>query len=146
MSQTVDEAIKHTAFYSDDNNYVIVKLHAKAITLAAGIVAEIGDPFSALIIDKDEVSIMMIDQAVEAFQQRLPEHEVSNIAYRLITFEVALALDLVGFMAKVSKALADANISIMTYAAYTRDHILVPSDQHQRALHTLKTLQEQIKS
>ena len=146
MNQLVDEAIRNTTFYSDDNTYVIVKLPARAITAAAGIVAEIGEPFSALIIDKDEVSIMMVNEAIEEFKHRLPEHEVSEIAYRLITFEVTLALDLVRFMARISNVLADANISIMTYAAFTRDHFFVPMDKHAQALDTLQNLQNQIKS
>lgn len=144
--QTVEQALAQMELYSDDNTYLLVKLHARAITLAAGIVAEVSDPFSALIVDKDEVSIMIVDEAIEEFEERLRNHTISEIQYRLITFDVALDLGLIGFMAKVSTALADAGIPIMTYAAYTRDHILVPAEKFDQAMQTLEALKKQAES
>ena len=48
-------------------------------------------------------------------------------------------------MATISKALADADVPIMTYAAFTTDHLLVPSEQFETALSTLRDLQANIK-
>jgi hypothetical protein len=58
----------------------------------------------------------------------------------VITFDIALEMSLVGFMARISQALADANVSILTFAAFTRDHILVPIDQFDIALAALEKL------
>ncbi|MEQ8673359.1 MAG: ACT domain-containing protein [Aggregatilineales bacterium] len=144
--QTVEQALADMTLYSDDTAYVFVKLPARAITLAAGLIAEVGSPFSALIIDKDEVSIMIVDEAIEEFAERLFDFSVSAEKYRLITFDIALDLSMVGFMAKISTALAKANVSIMTYAAYTRDHILVTEKQFDIAMKTLQDLQKELKS
>lgn len=144
--QTVEQALADMTLYSDDNLYVIVKLPARAITLAAGIIAEVADPFSALIVDKDEVSIMIVDEAVEEFETRFVNHEIGSEKYRLITFEIALDLSLVGFMARVSDALATAGVPIMTYAAYTRDHLLVPENKFDTAMQTLENLKKEFKS
>jgi len=126
--------------YSDRQDYQIVHLPASSIMVAAGIVAEIGEPFCALIVDKDEVSLVIPADALTDFAQRLPNHKTANKLYRLITFDIPLDLTLVGFMARVSQALAEANVSILPFAAFTRDHILVPADQFDIAIAALETL------
>jgi uncharacterized protein len=130
-------------FYSDSERYVLVRLPAKAITAAAGIIAEISDPFTALIVDKDEVTLIVPEEATEEFAARLRDHIVSEERYRLITIDVILPPDLVGFMALVSTALAEANISVFPYAAYSRDHILVRETQHAAAVDVLEKLRSQ---
>jgi hypothetical protein len=140
MVQTVEQAIKSAALYTDGRDYVVVRLPSGAITAAAGVTAELGEPFCSLIVDKNEVTLILPAEAWEDFANRLPGHKTAEKHYRLITFDVALDLNLVGFMALVSKVLADANISILPLAAFTRDHILVPRDQFETAMTALQKL------
>lgn len=140
MSQTVDSVLAQAEFYTDEQDYVLIRLPARAITAAAGIIAEVGEPFGAMVVDRDEVTLLTYAGAAEEFQQRLHDVTVSTITYRLITIDVVLEPDLTGFMAKISSALADADISIMPYAAFSRDHILVPAGQIEQALTTLEGL------
>ena len=144
MAKTIQEAFKEAQFFTDEQEYIIIKLPAKAITVAAGIVAESSLPFCALIVDKDEVSLMIVENAIEEFANRLTNSQISEASYRLITIEAELDLEMVGFMATVSKALADANVNIMTYAAYTTDHFLVPSEKFDTAMTVLKQLQSDL--
>lgn len=141
MTLSVEEALANAEFYSDEQLYHIVKLPARAIMVASGIIAEISTPFSALIVDKDEVSLIIVPDAVEEFASRLGDYEVSEVQYRLITIDITLDLNMVGFMAVVSTALAEAGVNILTYGAYTRDHFLVPTDKFATAMNTLKQLQ-----
>jgi hypothetical protein len=141
MPQTVEQALAAAAFYSDNIDYSLIKLPARGITAAAGVVAEIGEPFTALIADKDEVTLLIPAEGVEEFAHRLHNCEVSAITYRLITLDVELDPQLAGFIARISAALAAAGISILPYAAYTRDHLFVPADQFDNALAALKQLQ-----
>lgn len=138
MSQSPAEALKRAALYTDEQAYTLVRLPAGAITAAAGVVAEIGTAFSALIADKDEVSLVIPSDALADFANRLPDHVASRQSYRLITFDIELDLDMVGFMARVSAVLAEADISILPLAAYSRDHILVKDDQLATALAALE--------
>ncbi|HEX2905757.1 MAG TPA: ACT domain-containing protein [Phototrophicaceae bacterium] len=140
MAQTVQQALAQTALFSDGRDYVVIKLPARAITAAAGVIAEIGEPFGALIVDKDEVTLVIPAEALEDFIKRLPGHAVAEKHYRLITFDGILDFTLVGFMAVVSQALAKVGISILPVAAYSRDHLLVPADQVEVALKTLEQL------
>ena len=144
MNQAVQQAIKQAHLYTDGVDYSIIKLPARAITVAAGIVAEIGEAFCALIVDKDEVSLIIPAEAKDDFATRLKDHIASPTPYRLITFDLELDFNLFGFMAVVSKALADVEIPILPLAAFSRDHILVPSAQFDIALQTLQKLQSTV--
>lgn len=142
MSQTVEAVLQQAQFYSDEHLYCFVKLPTNAITVAAGIIAEVGEPFTALLVDKDEVSLVIAEEDYTAYQTRLVDHELSVVRYRLITLDVTLEPTLVGLMARISGALAAANISVLPFAAYSRDHLLVSEVDHERALVTLGDLKD----
>lgn len=142
MPQTLAEALQQTTFVTNDDTYRLVKLPASAISAAAGIIAQIGEPFCVLIVDAHEVTLLIPDDTVEDFAPRMRDHELGE-TYRLITADAELAPDLLGFMSTISTALAEANVGVFPYAAYTRDHILVPAVQLSRALETLNALKAQ---
>ncbi len=143
MSHSIDEVLRGASLYSDGLSYRILKLPPNAITLAAGVVAEIGEPLCALIADKDEVTLMIPEGAHKAYSASLREVSASDEAYCLITLEAVLALDLVGLLARIAQALAAAGIPILTFAAYSRDHIFVPKDDFDKAILALRALQGQ---
>ena len=140
MAQTAEQVVAQATFYHDDVDYVLVKLPANGILVAAGILAEIGKPFGALIVDKDEVTLLVDARATETFTRRLLNTTVSKKTYRLISLDVELEPELVGLIAIISRALADAEISILTFAAFSRDHLLVPTKQFDEALTALENL------
>ena len=144
MTQSAEQILGAVELYSDDADYRILRLPASAITLGAGIVAEANLPFSALIADKDELTLMLPEAACLAFQRRLRFAQVGEQLYRLITFDAELEPTLVGFIARVSAALAAERIPILSFAAFSRDHIFVPAEDFQRATGALRALQEQL--
>jgi len=140
MTQTIQQALSDATLYSDALTYRFIQLPSNAITVAAGIVAEAGQPFCAMIVDKDEVTLMLPEDAIDEFQNRLKLATISNIKYRLITFDVILEPTLIGFIAHITKALGESGISVMPYAAYSRDHIFVAEADFDKALSTLNSL------
>ena len=140
MTSTARQVLEDARLYSDELEYKLVQLPANAITLAAGIVAEAALPFSALIADKDEVSLMLPLDVCQKFSRRLRFAAISDLDYRLFTFDVILAPDLVGFLALISKRLAEANVPILAYAAYSRDHIFVPVARFDDAIVAIESL------
>ena len=142
MRQTLQQALQNARFYSDGQLYQFVRLPANGITMAAGIVAEAGIPFCALLVDKDEVTLMLPQDVCQEFGRRLRHGTVSNAFYRLITLDVVLDAQLVGLMALISKALAEADISMMPFAAFSRDHVFVPAADFEKAVAALETLQQ----
>jgi hypothetical protein len=137
---SVEQIFKEAKLYTDGKLYTLLRLHPGAITVGASVIAELAEPFSFLIVDKDEITVLIPSDALESFESRLRDCQVAQMQYRLITFDIALDLSLVGFMAYVSQVLAQGGVTIMPYAAYTRDHLLVPSDQFDKAWATLEKL------
>jgi hypothetical protein len=117
---------RQAPLYTDSVDYLILRLPARAITVAAGILAELSEPFGALVVDKDEVTLVIPAEVREDFQKRLLDASYSQ-NYRLITFDLVLPPDLTGFMAWVTGLLAEANIPLIPLGAYSRDHLLIPS-------------------
>lgn len=141
MPQTVEQALQTAPLYTDNIEYSLIHLPARGIMAAAGVLAEIGEPFGAVIVDKDEVTLVIPADAVAVFAKRLFEHRPGETNYRLITFDIELEPTLTGFMARVARALADANVPILPFAAFSRDHLLVPVNQFDAAWDALKQLQ-----
>jgi hypothetical protein len=74
----------------------------------------------AIIRDGDEITVV-IDHS------RIVKQHVIEVDsdWRMLTFQIVLPLDLVGFLAEVSRVLADRGVSILALSAYSTDHILV---------------------
>jgi hypothetical protein len=136
----MNDILKKMNLYTDDTEYVVIKFPPMGITVAAGIIAEIGDPFSALVVDKDEVTLIIPHDVVDDFAKRLRDIEKSPENYRLITLDIVLDFSVIGFMARISDALAQANISILPLAAFSRDHILVKVSDFDKAWGVLSAL------
>jgi len=60
--------------------------------------------------------------------------------WRMITFDMILPFGLVGFIARVSGALAKQGIGIFAVSAYSTDHIFVKDRDLDRAVETLEKL------
>lgn len=140
MAQTVRQALQQVTLYSDEVLYILVSLPPNGVMAAAGIVAEIGEPFTALILDKDEVTLVIPADAVTDFASRLRNHRLGG-TYRLITFDIELEPTLTGFMARIAEVLAGATVPILPLAAFSRDHLLVPADRFDVAWAALQQLQ-----
>ena len=141
---SADAALKRAVLETDDQTYALIHLPANGIMAAAGVLAQIAHPFTALIVDRHEVTLIIPEDYLEDFADRLRDHRRDPPSYRLITFNIPLDSALVGFMARISTALAAAQISILPLAAFERDHILVRSEQFDAAIHTLRQLQESL--
>ncbi|MBN2421971.1 ACT domain-containing protein [Candidatus Woesearchaeota archaeon] len=89
----------------------------------------------ANIIDKNETTVI-IDQA------KYNQDDVIEIEknWKILTFDMVLPFGLVGFLARVSKELADEKISIFAVSAYSTDHVLVKEKDLARATGKLKKL------
>ena len=131
------QAFSRATLYTDGIDYRLIHLPLSVLPAAAGLLVE---PFCALIADKDEITLLLAQPTWERAAARFPDHRVAAPC-RLITFDLPLDFELVGFMALVSAVLAQANVSILAISAFERDHIFVPAAQFQTAWDALKTAQ-----
>ena len=87
------------------------------------------------IIDKNETTVIIE-------QSKVNDEDIIKIEkdWKILTFDMVLPFELVGFLAKVSKVLADEKISIFAISAYSTDHILVKEKDLAKAKEKLENL------
>lgn len=86
-------------------------------------VAQVGDPVQdafATVQAPDETTVVVEETRLDAFEPLAVER-----GWRVLTFEVVLPFELVGFLARVATELAEAGVSIFALSAYSTDHVLV---------------------
>ena len=74
--------------------------------------------------DKFEVTLVLDDVDLRNMRPGLSDARIEN-GYRMLTFETVLDMSVVGFMAEVSRILADAGVPILPISAFSRDHLLI---------------------
>jgi hypothetical protein len=100
------------------------------------------EPFSSITFDVSEVSLVLKTEEWEDLKENFHDYEEEG-PYRLITFDIVLDLAIVGYLAVISRVLADAGISIYALSTYLRDHILVRESDIEKAVEVLKGLIEE---
>lgn len=89
----------------------------------------------AVVRDKKEITVIVDQTKIDSADEGETMKD-----YKIITFDMVLPFSLVGFMAKVSKALADEGISIFVISAYSTDHLLVREKDLPKAVDALENL------
>jgi len=134
----VKEILSRTEIQLDDEEYVIVSLSLKQEEKARQVLTRLA-PFSSITYDYKEVSIVTKTIEWNKVSNQFKAYELEG-PYKLITFNIVLDLSIVGFMAIISKKLADAGVSIYAISTYLRDHILVKSEDAENAVRVLENL------
>jgi len=93
--------------------------------------------FFAAVRDFEEITLIMGEDSLEKVRPLKAEK-----GYRLITFKAAMSLDTVGFIAKISSALAENQIPILVFSSYSTDHILVKEEFVGKAVEILEKVVE----
>lgn len=93
--------------------------------------------------DKYEVTMMLDETDYGTCRHAIREAKVEG-GFRLLTFEIVLDFNVVGFLAEVSRILAEAEISMMAISAFSRDHLLVKQDNLAKALQVLGKYVEEL--
>ncbi len=109
-------------FSVDSGKYTIAKLDSAPVW---------SDKVFAIIKDQNEVTVV----AKEGFVSQTISVEGF---FKRITFDVALPYDLIGFAAHVSTLLANDNIPILVYSAYSTDHLFVKEEDLGKAVEALE--------
>lgn len=80
---------------------------------------------TTLIVTQDEADVLGLDAAFPS---------------RMITLNVHSALDAVGFLAKISTALAALGMGVNPVAGYYHDHLFIPADRAKDAMACLQKI------
>ncbi len=122
--------------YLPETRYAIVSLpleHFRELITALRDV----EGFVSITRDKDEITLILSE---EVWQQLAPRFAGAKVqgGRRMITFDTVLDFEVVGFIAEISRALAEANISILNLSTYRTDAVLVHESQFDEAVTAVK--------
>ena len=86
--------------------------------------------------DKHEVTLLLDDTDWRTMRHAARDARIEG-NFRLLTFDIELDWKTVGFLARVTQLLADADISTGALSAFSRDHLLIKQDDLGNALRVL---------
>jgi hypothetical protein len=94
---------------------------------------------SPFLIFKDRWEVtLVIDEIDFGAIRHIVRGERIESNFRLLSFDVELDFDVVGFIARIASILAAADISILPFSSFSRDHLLVRQDDLAAALKALR--------
>ncbi|HYN86356.1 MAG TPA: ACT domain-containing protein [Pyrinomonadaceae bacterium] len=94
------------------------------------------DATMMLLRDRHEVTLVVEEEDWRAMRHVVRDARVET-GWRLLTFDVILDWEVVGFLAHVTRILAEAGVSVGALTAFSRDHLLVRQGQLGAALRAL---------
>ncbi len=119
--------------------YCLVSLDRKLAGEAGRLLAARPEPFGAVVRERDEVSLTIEEKLWKRSRLRLRATAESG-PFKAITFDLALDLGVVGYLAPATARLAKAGVSIVPQCAFQKDHLLVPAKGARKALRVLQGL------
>ena len=89
-----------------------------------------------LLRDAFEVTLLLEDDDWRAMRHAARDAKVEG-GFRLVTLDIELPWNVVGFLARVTDILAAASVSVGALSAFSRDHLLIKQDDLGKALRVL---------
>lgn len=89
-----------------------------------------------LLRDPFEVTLLVEESDWRAMRHAAREAKTET-DFRLVTLDVELGWDVVGFLAHVTRILAAEGVSVGALSAFSRDHLLIKQDELGKALRVL---------
>ena len=89
-----------------------------------------------LLRDPFEVTLLVEESDWRAMRHAARDAK-AEAGFRLVTLDVELGWDVVGFLAHVTRILAAEGIPVGALSAFTRDHLLIKQDDLGKALRVL---------
>ncbi len=125
--------------YLPETKYVVASLPLSAYQAAVDCIRDVAgqDTFVSLTRDKLEVTLMIAEETWNQTASRFPAAQVRG-NWRMIRFDTFLDFTVVGFIAEISRALAAADISILSVSTYSTDAVLVQDSQFTAAVIAVK--------
>ena len=95
------------------------------------------EDFVSMTRDKDEITLIIAEEVWRELAPRFPDAKAQG-QRRLIRFDTVLDFSVVGFIAEISHALAEADISILSISTYSTDAVLVHESRFEAAVAAIK--------
>jgi len=125
--------------------FFIISIPRGNLDLVKENIKDFNNEFFSVINEKDEITLILSKQNWKNISNDFKEIKIVK-NYKIITFDIKLDLDIVGYFAQVSKLLAENGISILAISTYLKDHILVKNKDLNKTINILNNLIEDCKT
>ena len=89
-----------------------------------------------LLRDEHEVTLLLEETDWRTMRHAVRDARVAG-GFRLVTLDIVLGWNVVGYLARVTEILAQAGIPVGALSAFSRDHLLIKQDDLGTALRVL---------
>ncbi len=86
--------------------------------------------------DGREVTLLLEESDYQRIQHLVRDAKIER-GFRLVTLDIELPWNVVGYLARVTEILAASGIPVGTLSAFSRDHLLIKQDDLGKALRVL---------
>jgi hypothetical protein len=124
------------SLYLPETRYTVASLPLEHYGEAVACLRE-AEGFVSLTRDKEEITLVVEEDIWRKLAPRFPGAVVQE-RRRLIRFDTVLDFSVVGFIAEISRALAEADISILSISTYRTDAVLVHESRFDDAVNAIK--------
>lgn len=145
MNQTAPELLRRTKIEIASETFALISLSHEDYRrlLENPELSPRGVAPFMLLSDRHEVTLLLDQIDWQAMRHAARNARVEN-DFRLVTFNLELSWNVVGYFALVTKILAEAEIAVGALSAFSRDHLLIKQDDLGRALKALSPHVEEI--
>ena len=147
MLEVPDEIRKilaETIITEHKDDYVIVYIDPREEKTARTHLTDLM-PFSSITYTPDEVSVVVREMEWAGLKNCFHSYKEGE-PYCLLTFDIVLDLSIIGFMAVITKVLADEGVAVYAISTYLKDHLLVKKSDSKKAVQALQRLFEKAQS
>lgn len=140
MSETVSSLLSKSKVEVSPETYNVISLQDKDwqnLLENPELSPRMTAPFM-LFKDKWEITLVLDEEDFKTVRHAIRDAKIER-NFRLLSFDVDLDFDVVGFMAQIAKILAEAGVSILPISSFSRDHVLLHQDALATALKSLRT-------
>jgi hypothetical protein len=139
QAQSPVDLLKHAKVRVDPATYFLVGLRHEdwSRLLEAPELSPTGSEPFMVFKDRTEVTLLLSQEDWRRMQHAARDARVEG-DFRLLTLDVELGWDVVGFLAEVSRILASASVPIGAFSAFSRDHLLIKQEYLPSALRALR--------
>ena len=124
------------SLYLPETRYAVASIPLEHYGEAVACLRE-AEGFVSLTRDKEEITLIVAEETWRKLAPRFPD-AIAQEGRRLIRFDTVLDFSVVGFIAEISSALAEADISILSVSTYRTDSVLVHESRFDDAVNAVK--------
>lgn len=136
ITETAESLLSRARIVVRPERFALVGLPGDQLAPALVVLATDPPRFASVVAEPDVTSLVVAEDLWSEMDWEFPGARVER-GYRVITFDLEMGWEIVGFLATVASLLAAAGIPLGAICAYTRDHLFVHDDYVEKAVSVL---------